>query len=206
MSLALLSAPPSNVALETGKLTHSILNRIAQGEQSAVQDCLDRYGGLVWSLCNQLSANQNDAEDAAQEIFVELWQKAKSFDSSLASETTFIAMIARRRLIDRRRKLQRSPDFESMSAEAIDVSDAPEIDHAELADEAAKAAKCMEKLSSEQRKVISYSVHYGLSHQRISTKLKMPLGTVKSYARRALLQLRSCMRNPIATSSSGSVT
>mgnify|MGYP001805067540 FL=1 len=70
----------------------TLLERIAAGEQRAVNACLDQYGGLVWSLARRLSPNDNDAEDAVQEIFVEIWRHADRFDPSKASEATFVAM------------------------------------------------------------------------------------------------------------------
>ena len=76
-----------------------ILNRIAAGDPDAVQECLDQFGGLVWSLARRLTSSESDAEDAVQEIFVEIWRKAERYDPSIASESTFIAMLARRRLI-----------------------------------------------------------------------------------------------------------
>ena len=73
----------------------AILNRIANGDQDAVQECLKTYGGLVWSLARRMLRNSDDAEDAVQEIFVDIWKNAGRFDPSQSSETTFIAMIAR---------------------------------------------------------------------------------------------------------------
>jgi RNA polymerase sigma-70 factor (ECF subfamily) len=85
-------------------VAQAILKRIAAGDKTAVQDCLDSYGGLVWSLARRMSPNTNEAEDAVQEIFIDVWKNAARFDESQSSETTFVAMIARRRLIDRLRK------------------------------------------------------------------------------------------------------
>lgn len=203
MSVALVPETETAEFLESGKLIPTILQRIAAGDATAVDECLEQYGGLVWSLAKQLTRNQDDAEDAAQEVFVELWQKAHAFSPSKSSETTFIAMVARRRLIDRLRRDERQPMTASVSSDAIDLSEPAAVDPAELADEAAKAARCLEKLSKEQQGVITLSVHHGLSHKLIAEKLSMPLGTVKSYARRALLQLRDCMMRSAVASNGG---
>ena len=92
----------------------TILKRIASGNTPAVQECLDTYGGLVWSLALRMLPNANEAEDAVQEIFIDIWKNAERFDEAQASETTFIAMIARRRLIDRLRKVNRQPNIDSL--------------------------------------------------------------------------------------------
>ena len=90
-----------------------LLPRIANGETAAIDECLDRYGGLVWSLARRLSPSPSDAEDAVQEIFVDIWRNASRFREDVASEVTFVAMLARRRLVSRMRRSQRdvSPDY-----------------------------------------------------------------------------------------------
>jgi len=82
----------------------TVLRRIAGGDSAAVRECIDRYGALIWSLARRLSRSSPDAEDATQEIFLDLWRNAGRFDESKGSEKLFIAMLARRRLIDRLRK------------------------------------------------------------------------------------------------------
>ena len=89
---------------EENFVAQTILQRIASGDSLAVQECLDTYGGLIWSLARRMLPDVNEAEDAVQEIFIEIWKTAERFDESKSSETTYVAMIARRRLIDRLRK------------------------------------------------------------------------------------------------------
>lgn len=172
------------------------LERIAQGDESAVQDCIDRFGNLVWSLARRLSGGQADAEDAVQDIFVDVWRSASRYDPSLASEATFIAMIARRRLIDRRRRLSRRPDEISAPAPSEMYADTREdgLDRLDLSDEAEKARAAFDALSSEQQRVLQLSLQFGLSHQRISEATGLPLGTVKTHARRGLMRIRQALQ------------
>ena len=88
-----------------------VLPRIAAGDNTAVDECLQRYGGLVWSLARRRCADVQLAEDAVQNIFLHLWKVAATFDESIANETTFVAMVARRRLIDYQRKQMSKKDF-----------------------------------------------------------------------------------------------
>src|SRR5262252_1163156 len=113
----------------------SLLARVGAGDASAVRECLQRFGGLVWSLARRFSSSPSDAEDAVQEIFVDLWRSAKKYDPRAASEATFVAMIARRRLIDRLRSRQRRKE-EPLGEGAEASAEAP----GELAAEAALAA------------------------------------------------------------------
>ena len=191
-----VSSPPIplRATTEADKLSTLVLSRIASGDESAVDECLSQYGGLVWSLALRMMGDRGEAEDATQEIFVAIWQNAKRFDAHRGSEATFIAMIARRKLIDRRRRRQQFPlGFDESPPEIAQLGQADPI---ETADEAAKASECMQRLSDRQQKILTLSIHHGVSHSGISQRLDVPLGTVKSYARRALLQLRECMQRP----------
>ena len=73
----------------------------AAGDRDAIQDCMKAYGGLVWSLARRMLNDPEEAEDIVQGIFVDVWKNAERFDPNRASETTFVAMIARRRIIDK---------------------------------------------------------------------------------------------------------
>ena len=86
--------------------TESILERIAAGDANAVQECMDLYGNLVWSLARRFTRSAAEAEDAVQEVFLDVWKSAARFDAKRASEKTFVAMIARRRLIDLLRRTE----------------------------------------------------------------------------------------------------
>ena len=106
-------------------MSPSVLQRIASGDPAAVGECIDQYGPLVWSLARRLSRTASDAEDATQEIFLDIWRSAGRFDASQGSDKVFIAMIARRRLIDRLRKKSAEPPMESTDVlESVASSDA----------------------------------------------------------------------------------
>jgi RNA polymerase sigma-70 factor (ECF subfamily) len=170
----------------------SILSRVASGDPTAVEQCIARYGGLVWTIARKLSPTSADAEDAVQEVFVQLWQQAKRFDPSCGSEATFVTMIARRRLIDRLRKLQRRPTPASFEASTAEPAAQP-TDWAQISDEVAFARQQMQRLKSDERQVLTLALQDDLTHTQIAEQLEMPLGTVKSHARRGLLRLRELM-------------
>jgi RNA polymerase sigma-70 factor (ECF subfamily) len=170
-------------------VAQAILKRIADGEKNAAEDCLKQYGGLVWSLARKMFPRTEDAEDAVQEIFIEIWKNAGRFDESQSSETTFVAMIARRRLIDRLRYANRRVSTDSL--EDVLAEPANRFDEEmQISVEAKQAARAMQNLRSEQRQVLQLSIIQGLSHQEISDATGMPLGTVKTHARRGLVQVR----------------
>lgn len=176
----------------TRTVANSLLQRIARGEKAAVQECLTRYGGLVWSLARRFLGNATEAEDAVQEIFVELWKNADRYNPSLSSEPTYITMIARRRLIDRRRKIVRRPELVQLP-EGVPSKQSPDTNRVDLVDEASKAAAALQELRPEQQRVLTLAVYHGLTHEEISQNTGLPLGTVKTHARRGLIKLREVL-------------
>ncbi|MDX1964838.1 MAG: sigma-70 family RNA polymerase sigma factor [Pirellulales bacterium] len=171
-------------------MTDLILPRIAAGDTTAVRDCLSRYGGLVWSLAQRCLANPTDCEEATQEIFIEIWQQAERFDPNLGSETGFISLLARRRLIDRLRRANRQPNTSSITDD-ITVPLAPNSScPLELAETTAQVRERLAKLRPAERQAVQLSICDGLSHAEISAQTGQPLGTVKSHVRRGLQFLR----------------
>lgn len=168
----------------------SILERISAGDASAVDDCLARYGSLVWSLARRLGVPSADTEDAVQDAFVAIWQAAGKFDATIAPEGAFVATIARRRIVDRRRASERRGTPAALDDIAEPAAVADEFDRAEYDDEAARVVRAFETLEPERRRVLELAVVRGLSHDGIAKLLKLPLGTVKSHTRRGLAAVR----------------
>ena len=169
-----------------------VLPRVAAGETAAVAECLSRYGNLVWSLARRSCSDVQAAEDAVQDIFLKLWTVAGRYDSAIGSESTFVAMIARRRLIDLSRKKSLKPtgavELDYLAHSEMDVASRVEIN-----DEAAKARVLLEELPTDQQQVIKLSVYDGLSHSRIAEATGLSLGTVKTHMRRGMLKLRKSL-------------
>ncbi len=170
-------------------MADEILARIAAGEIDAVEDCLTNYGGLVWSLARKHSPSKTEAEDAVQEIFLEVWRNAARFNRAIASEVTFIAMIARRRLIDLRRKRNRTVETTVMPANLDGTTDTP-YDRAEFQDDVVRLRDHLQELKPQEKQVIELSIDRGLSNQQIADQLAMPVATVKTHARRGMIRLR----------------
>ena len=172
-------------------MTENILQRIAKGDESAIEECLSSFGALVWSLVRRF-CNSQDAEDAVQEIFIEIWKNADKYDPSKSSPATFVSLIARRRLIDRLRKKSRALDTVPIDGEP---SSPVEVfgDQMEIADEVAKTKTYLKQLKPEEQKVIELSVYQHLPQSKIAEILELPLGTVKTHARRGMLRLRELL-------------
>lgn len=168
----------------------TLLARVATGEQAAFKQCIDQYGGLIWGLARKLSPTPADTEDAAQDVFLQLWKNARLYDAGRGSEAMFIATLARRTLIDRFRNSRRQPRV--VSVEELESGWEPGIagDHDEQI-EAQQAAAALHELAPEQQRVIRLAIVNGLTQSEIASQTGLPLGTVKTLMRRGFLAVRT---------------
>jgi RNA polymerase sigma factor (sigma-70 family) len=137
------SVKPRISVKRTVKEPLSLLQRIGAGDTSAMLACMERFRGLVWSLVRRSCSNAADAEDIVQEIFISVWRSAHRFDPTIASESTFVSVIARRRLIDRTRQRMRRPtpgpiiqdvEFDHVELPRCEIKEAGAIAQAALLD------------------------------------------------------------------------
>jgi RNA polymerase sigma-70 factor (ECF subfamily) len=199
----------ANAALarsETVVTETALLERVARGDHTAVKKCIQAYGGLVWSLAQRFIDNPADAEEAVQDVFLELWASAERYDAQRSGEVTFVAMIARRRLIDRqRRERQRQAGDQRLAArtapessgnggtsEARDPNPGPNAS-LERSEETRRVLDALHTLGREQREVIHLYSWRGLSHAAIAAHTGLPLGTVKSHLRRGFERIRQLL-------------
>lgn len=170
------------------------LRAVAAGDRAALRILFDSTSAKLMGVCLRILKDREEAEDVLQEIFVTVWHRAESFDPARASAITWLATMARNRAIDRLRS-RRS------RGEAAPVEEA-----AQLADEgpdgfAAAAAKeergrlqlCMGELEGRSRSMIRAAFFEGLTYSDLSERAGVPLGTMKSWIRRGLQQLRRCL-------------
>jgi len=150
--------------------------------------CIDRYGGIVWAIARRYIKDTADAEDLVQEVFTEIWKKASSFDPNVASESTFIGLIARRRAIDFLRRLGRRPEFEPLSAaESLPF---PTAQNCSVTCDPEIVKSSVASLAEDTRQLFSLFFDDGFTHPEIAEKTGIPLGTVKTRLRRGLIALR----------------
>jgi RNA polymerase sigma-70 factor, ECF subfamily len=169
----------------------SILERVAAGDKTAVKECIRVYGDLIWSLARRFLRNDADAEDAVQDIFIDLWGSAARFDRTVASEVAFVSTIARRRLIDRLRRNTRKPGMDSLDDEDFGESRQPVVlPMLEEQAEVAGVERVLQGLAPDHREILSLSLYEGYSHSEIADRLRIPLGTVKTRVRRGLIYVR----------------
>lgn len=172
--------------------TDGVLAAASRGDPGAVRRALEVYGGLVWSVARTYCASRQDAEDAAQEAFIRLWQAGEKFDPARGSEATFVVVVARTAVLEFLRRQRRVARAVSAASTTPQPTPQPASGHPGW-EEAKRAAEVLATLPHEQREVISLSVGQGLTHEGIASHLGVPLGTVKTRIRAGFMRLREAL-------------
>lgn len=175
----------------------TILERISDGDESAAEECVREYGGLVWRLARRyLDRAESEVEDTVQEVFVEIWIHAKRFDPTKGTEAAFIATLAHRRIIDRQRKIstRRKHERAVMTESKLTLNQIPTIGIDESGIMEAplyrkELAQGFDSLPETEKTALWMSAYRGLSHRDISQITEVPVGTVKSRIRRAMIRM-----------------
>ena len=172
----------------------NLLAEVASGDPKAFEELTKKYGNLIWSIARRYLSNQAEAEDAVQEIFLALWKSAGRFDANKGSEITFIATIARRRLIDGLRKNNKHKILQSID-DAMSEDVFRQKSNLEKNAELSLAIGILETLEKKDQELLSLSIYQGYSHVEIAKLLNLPLGTVKTKIRRNLMKIREKIKH-----------
>ncbi len=171
----------------------TILQRVAKADKTAVEECVNVYGGFVWSIARKFTKTREDAEDVVQEIFIDIWKNAARFDPAKSPESAFICLIARRRSIDQLRKLTCLPQ-NSFSENALIKLASDSHKRLQMYVEVKSAVNALNKLKPREKQVVQMAIYEGMSHSEIARAIGLPLGTVKSRMRQGLQKIRSSVK------------
>ena len=182
-----------------------LLARCGLGDRAAFATLYERTSAHLFGVVLRINRDRAQAEDILQEVYVNVWRAAQGFDAAQSQPLTWLTSIARHRAIDSLRRAQAQPQLQSVHTGADDSQDegtmmdqvADEgpgpLELLDRASDARQLAHCMGALSAAQRQSVALAFFDGLSHAEVAAQLRQPLGTVKSWVRRALLSLRSCL-------------
>ncbi|MEO8836850.1 MAG: sigma-70 family RNA polymerase sigma factor [Caldimonas sp.] len=187
-----------------------LLARASIGDRAAFATLYERTSSHLFAVVLRINRDRAQAEDILQEVYVNVWRAASSFDAAQSQPLTWLTSIARNRAIDSLRRVQTQPQLRTSGAfadgrtnEEDDVydtvaDDAPSpLELLSRASEARALAVCIEQLSALQRQSVALAFYQGLSHAEVATQLRQPLGTVKSWVRRALMTLKTCLQDAV---------
>ncbi|WP_460719328.1 RNA polymerase sigma factor [Microbacterium aureliae] len=165
-----------------------IAERFRAGDERALAAVYRRWSPLVFTLALRSLGDRGDAEDVTQKVFVSAWTSRTSYDPAKAKLSTWLVAITRRRIADtheaRAKVKALQEELQRTAGDELVHSDIDLADRLLMADE-------VERLEPDARNVVRLAFYDDLTHQQISDRLGMPLGTVKSHIRRSLSRLRS---------------
>lgn len=177
-----------NTALE------ALLRRCAERDQSALGTLYENVGPQLMAILMRILRNRALAEDALQDVFLRIWQQAAQFDELRGRAMAWMVSIARNRAIDMQRATRVTVMLDAAElAGAKQLQVIGESDSAEFGAARRALRRCLETLGAAQRQCVILAYQHGLTQERISQSIGQPLGSVKSWVRRGLQSLRTCM-------------
>ena len=197
---------------ERSQTLATALSRVALGDRAAFSQLYQLSSAQMFGVILRINSDRAQAEDTLQECFVNIWRAAQGFDPARAQPMTWLTSIARNRAIDslRRRKAEvvtvnshARDDDDSEDRDllaALPSSDAGPLELLQQAAQAQNLTQCIGRLSAEQQQCVALAYYQGLSHAEVAQHLVQPLGTVKSWVRRALMALKDCLGHTVARS------
>lgn len=175
-----------------------LLDRIAARDDSALKSLYESTSSRLFGLALRVLRNRDAAEDVLQESFLTIWRSAGNYRASLSPPMAWMGLIVRSRALDALRK--RSSDradlmneLDDTLADTLEGDSTNPMDATDASEQAFALHQCLGKLENKQREVVSLAYLRDLSHGDLAEQLKLPLGTVKTWIRRGLEQLRACM-------------
>jgi len=176
-----------------------LVERLRSRDPQALAELYDRYGRVVYSLILRIVRDTAAAEDLVQETFLRVWNRVHAFDVLRGSVGPWLLAVARNRAIDYLRSAagreRNAFELEDTVHPALYCNMEPDILHA---DKTRRVRAAMEKLSPNQKTVMELAYFEGLSHSEMAERIGQPLGTVKTWVRTALKNLRDALGVAVA--------
>jgi RNA polymerase sigma-70 factor (ECF subfamily) len=175
----------------------SLLAQIAQRDQSALSTLYDRYARIVHALAFKSLRSVEESEEVVLDVFAQVWRIADRYDPDRGRADTWLFTLARSRILDRLRKVQRTQPATTVSIDALEIQ--PKADATDLFESVyirqrrSQVMAAMQTLPDEQRRVIELAYYQGLTQSQIVTKTGLSLGTVKTRIRLGLSKLKSAL-------------
>ena len=176
----------------------ALLDRVALADQAALKELYDLTSSKLYGVAIRVVTNREWAEDVLQEAFLNIWRIAGDYKASLSPPMAWMGLVVRSRGLDflRRRTSDRADavlELDDVMTDTV-AGDSPNpLDTTQASEQANALHLCLSKLDNKQREVVSLAYMRDLSHAELAEQLKLPLGTVKTWIRRGLEQLRGCM-------------
>jgi len=171
----------------------TLLARTAAHDQRAFAELYRRISGRLFGVCLRMLRDAGEAEEVLQEVFITVWRRAGGFDPRRAAAATWLVALTRNKAIDRLRQRRESAPADPIDLEQLaDLRDG-QPEQAEADQDYRRLLRCMEELDPKHRRSVREAFFSGATYMELAMRCQVPLGTMKSWIRRALLQLRTCL-------------
>jgi RNA polymerase sigma factor (sigma-70 family) len=170
-----------------------ILQRAGAGDREAFAELYRLTSSRLFGVCVRMLSDRREAEEVLQEAFVSIWQRAANFDPARGSAMTWLTALVRNKSIDRLRQHQSMHVDHDFAIDAVTDNDPTPAMQAENEQEYRRLDECLKELEAQQRRSIREAFFSGNTYMELAERAKVPLGTMKSWIRRGLLQLRACL-------------
>lgn len=186
------------MSAEPDRTLMDLIDRIAERDEAALKALYDLTSRKLYGLALRVVRSAEWAEDVLQETFMQVWRNAGDYRASLSPPMAWLGLIVRSRSLDclRRRAAERShltDELDDMLADTLAGESPDPLDTSLASQQAWALHQCLGRLDHKQREVVSLAYLRDLSHSELAQQLQLPLGTVKTWIRRGLDQLRACM-------------
>ena len=172
----------------------ALLVQVALGNRAAFADLYRGTASRLFGICLRVLSQRSEAEDALQDVYTAVWRKAAQFDPSKASAAAWLAMIARNKAIDRLRAMPSQHGRASFTlADEVEDPTASPAQAVQTAADRVQMEQCLQRLEPKRRSLIRAAFFDGLTYEELAARIDAPLGSIKSWIRRGLLQLRECL-------------
>ena len=171
-----------------------LIARSASGDRAAFARLYEASAAKLYGVALRILRREDWAEEVLQECYVSIWTHAPDYRPALAAPMTWMTSIVRNRCLDwLRRPRPEVADEDGAVLEATESDNPGPLAQLERAKDAQALARCLQGLEARQRQAIALAFYDGLSHSELASHLREPLGTVKTWVRRGLLKLKSCL-------------
>jgi RNA polymerase sigma-70 factor (ECF subfamily) len=171
-----------------------LLLRTAKGDRRAFSELYRQSSPRLLGVCVRMLRERREAEEVLQEIYVTVWRRAAAFDPARSSAMTWLIALTRNKVIDRLRQRPDATINDGFALESLADENPTPASSAEAAQEYERLSRCLEALESHQRISIQEAFFSGMTYSALASRTSVPLGTLKSWVRRGLLQLRACLQ------------
>ena len=178
-----------------GAELEALLSRCAAGDRSALETLYARVAPILLAVLMRMLKRRDAAEDALQDVFVNVWQRARQFDPIRGRPLAWLVSMARYRAIDLQRASRPAVALNEVSALEPQLQSEGPAERSDVLATGALLLRCLEQIAAPQRRCLMLAYEEGLTHSEIARAVNEPLGTVKSWVRRSLIALRKCLES-----------